>query len=152
MAGEFFHERAQRLANALIHKDSLPSSSELEELPLTLTIHEAASEHVTLLSLARPWFDGTHNETVGHWSNLTQDHFQWKEDSYLQDIDAKMLRSSVVAQAEAHNPNKQSACPSAHISFPGNFFCRSNQGNGGFFWPWVAFSLFFASVLSDLSV
>lgn len=112
VAGEFFYARAQHLANVLDQKESRSATdTEDHDLPENLTVYEAASEHVTLLSLARAWFDGTHNEQVNQWSTLTEDRYAWRPEAILQDIDAKMLRSSVIAQSEAHNPTKQRKPP-----------------------------------------
>lgn len=89
-AGQFLMDRAKIYENILKDIDKVP----INEIPETLTVQEAAEEQLTLLSLARPWFDGSHNVTTDQFTTKA-----WKSDEFLQDLDSQLLRVSVIAQS-----------------------------------------------------
>lgn len=96
-------------ASSLEEEDEADMGSEADDL---LSIEQAATEEIQLLSLARSWLDGSKNDEVQAFPSTFVGEFVpsggfdgninlWAPQEQLEFIMAKILRLSVLAQAEA---------------------------------------------------
>lgn len=96
-------------AMSLEEDDDADIGSEVDDM---LSIEQAATEEIQLLSLARTWLDGSKNDEVQLFPSAFVDDFVpsggfdgnvnlWAPHEQLEVIMAKILRLSVLAQAEA---------------------------------------------------
>jgi hypothetical protein len=119
-AVEFFLQRAYGIAKLLLEAGiNVGATISLQfqlapgpQFPDNTSILDCLNELISLLGFARPWIESAPVDETNAWlieaAAPAASRVLVRQD-LLQDIDAQMLRSSVMAQAEASNPSRRSA-------------------------------------------